>query len=91
MPESFASESLPALHARISDVVKPWAERSPDHAALVEATGTWTYRQLGLVVSRTQAWLGSLGIRPGDRVMIVGENCREFVALLLGTAFCPRS
>jgi long-chain acyl-CoA synthetase len=85
MPESFASESLPALHARISDVVKPWAERSPDHAALVEATGTWTYRQLGLVVSRTQAWLGSLGIRPGDRVMIVGENCREFVALLLGT------
>ena len=29
---------------------------------------------------------GSLGVRPGDRVMIVGENCRAFVSILLASA-----
>lgn len=68
---------------RICDVVGPWAERLPDHAALVDATGNWTYRQLAGVISETQAWLRDSGVRPGDRVMIVGENCRAFVAVLL--------
>jgi long-chain acyl-CoA synthetase len=86
MPEPFASDSLSTLPTRISDVVKPWAERSPDHPALIEASGTWTYQQLNSTVSRTQVWLGAVGVRPGDRVMIVGENCREFVAILLATA-----
>jgi long-chain acyl-CoA synthetase len=74
------------LPVRISDVVKPWAQLLPDHPALVEASGTWTYRQLACAISETQAWLGKLGVRPGDRVMIVGENCREFVILLLASA-----
>src|SRR5205807_9423151 len=32
----------------------------------------------------TQVWLQGLGVRPGDRVMIVCDNCRAFVAILLG-------
>lgn len=74
------------LPVRISDVVKPWAELSPDHPALVEASGAWTYRQLTCAISESQAWLRKSGVRPGDRVMIVGENCREFVTLLLASA-----
>jgi len=74
------------LPNRICDIVKPWAERLPDQLALVEAGGSWTYRQLDTVIGKTQAWLGALGIRAGDRVMIVGENCRAFVALLLAAA-----
>jgi long-chain acyl-CoA synthetase len=84
--ETQASEILRVLPARISDVVKPWAERSPDRPALIEASGGWTYRQLASAISKTQAWLGESGVRPGDRVMIVGENCREFVAILLASA-----
>jgi acyl-CoA synthetase (AMP-forming)/AMP-acid ligase II len=84
--ENQASEILRALPDRITDVVAPWTERSPDRPALVEASGTWTYRQLALAISKTQAWLRELGVRPGDRVMIVGENCREFVAILLASA-----
>jgi acyl-CoA synthetase (AMP-forming)/AMP-acid ligase II len=68
---------------RICDVITPGSEHSPDHPALVEASGTWTYRQLASVVSDTQRWLFDLGVRPGDRVMIVCENCRAFVAILL--------
>src|SRR5580692_822655 len=74
------------LPTRISDAIKPWAERSPDQPALVEASGTWTYRQLILVVAEVQTWLVDSGVRPGDRVMIVCENCRAFVAILLATA-----
>src|SRR5438067_6279121 len=77
---------LKTLPWRISDVVKPWAERSPDHPALVVTAGTWTYRHLASVVADTQVWLQGLGVRPGDRVMIVCDNCRAFVAILLGAA-----
>ena len=68
---------------RISDVVKSWAERLPDHPAIVDPTGSWTYRELESIIDQTADWLRGSGIRPGDRVMIVGENCREFAAVLL--------
>ena len=83
MTEDQASAILKGLPARICDVVEPWAERSPDHPALVEASGTWTYQQLATVISETHKWLIEAGVRPGDRVMIVCENCRAFVAVLL--------
>jgi acyl-CoA synthetase (AMP-forming)/AMP-acid ligase II len=72
--------------ARINDAITPWAESAPDHPVLVEATGTWTYRQLSEAVAKTQVWLLNSGVRPGDRVMIVCENCRAFVAILLALA-----
>lgn len=80
------SQVLTNLPARISDVLKPWAECSPDRPALVETSGIWTYRQLSLAVAETQNWLLECGVRPGDRVMIVCENCRAFVAILLAAA-----
>jgi len=77
---------LNSLPNRISDVVEPWAKGSPDHLALVEVSGSWTYGQLQSAVVETQAWLVESGVRPGDRVMIVCENCRAFVAILLALA-----
>ena len=74
------------LPTGISDVIKPWVENSPDRIALLEASGTWTYRQLALVVAATETWLLDSGVRPGDRVMIVCENCRAFVAIFLALA-----
>jgi acyl-CoA synthetase (AMP-forming)/AMP-acid ligase II len=71
------------LPERISDVLEPSLERLPDQPALVEASGTWTYRQLASAMSDAQRWLLDSGVRPGDRVMIVCENCRAFVAILL--------
>jgi acyl-CoA synthetase (AMP-forming)/AMP-acid ligase II len=86
MIENDVSAILTNLPTRISDVVKPWAELSPDHPALVESSSTWTYRQLASAVADTEIWLINSGVRPGDRVMIVSENCRAFVAILLALA-----
>jgi long-chain acyl-CoA synthetase len=86
MTQSNASELRMNLPTRISDVINPWVENSPDRIALVETSGTWTYRQLALVVAGTQTWLRDSGVRPGDRVMIVCENCRSFVAIVLALA-----
>jgi long-chain acyl-CoA synthetase len=86
MPEEQLSEILARLPLRISDVAKPWVERSPEHLALVEASGSWNYQQLEMAIGRTELWLKERGVRPGDRAMIVCENCRAFVALLLALA-----
>jgi acyl-CoA synthetase (AMP-forming)/AMP-acid ligase II len=80
------SNLLKALPPRISDVIKPWAEKSPGHPALAEASGQWTYGDLAAAVSETAAWLLDSGVRPGDRVMLVCENGRAFVGALLATA-----
>ncbi len=76
MIEDQVADILAGLPSRICDVVKPWAERAPDHPALVESGGAWSYGQLAVRVSETQAWLQTSGVRPGDRVMIVCENSR---------------
>ena len=83
MTDMQASELLKSLPENISDVIKPWAERSPERLAVIETSGSLTYRQLQTVVDETQAWLRNLGVRPGDRVLLVCENCRAFVAILL--------
>ncbi len=80
------AELLANLPDRIGDVIRPWADSAPDQPALTEPSGTWTYQQLALVVAETQTWLLESGVRPGDRVMVVCENCRAFVAILLAIA-----
>ncbi|MGH9717523.1 MAG: class I adenylate-forming enzyme family protein [Candidatus Acidiferrales bacterium] len=79
---NFIPASSRSQLTRISDVVTLWAERSPNLPALVEAGGSWTYTQLASAIADTQIWLSNSGVRPGDRVMIVCENCRAFVAML---------
>jgi acyl-CoA synthetase (AMP-forming)/AMP-acid ligase II len=73
------------LPTHIRDLVKLWSDRSPEHPALIETNGCWSYRKLDEVVAETEKWLQGLGIRAGDRVMIVGENSRCLVAVLLAT------
>jgi long-chain acyl-CoA synthetase len=83
MSEIQASELLKSLPESISDVTKPWTDHSPDRLSIVEAAGSWTYRELDAVVAETRTWLRESGVRSGDRVMIVCENCRAFVAIFL--------
>lgn len=80
------SELLADLPERIGALASRWAETAPERVALVDAGGAWRYGELPRVVDATRDWLIHAGVRPGDRVMIVAENCRATVALLLGAA-----
>jgi long-chain acyl-CoA synthetase len=68
---------------RICDAVQSWADHLPDQKAVVDPHGSWTYREFDEVISLTAGWLRASGVRAGDRVMIVGENSRQFAAVLL--------
>ena len=83
MTDIHAPELLQSLPDSISDVIEPWTERSPDQLALVETSGSWTYHQLHTVVGAAGTWLRDSGVRSGDRVVLVCENCRAFVAIFL--------
>ena len=64
MTEIQVSELLQSLPESISDVIKPWAERSPDQLALVETSGSWTYRELDAAVAATRALASRLRRAP---------------------------
>jgi acyl-CoA synthetase (AMP-forming)/AMP-acid ligase II len=81
--EEQVPEILKNLPARVGEIPRAVMNRLRNHAALVEGSETWTYEQLNFAVVRTQAWLQNLAVRPGDRVMIVSENCRAFITLFL--------
>jgi long-chain acyl-CoA synthetase len=82
-PVGDVSEILAALPERISDVVTPWAQKIPQQLALVDPSGSWTYSQLSDVINEVREWLIESGVRPGDRVAIVCENNRIYIAVLL--------
>lgn len=44
-----------------------------------------TFTELANRARQTATFLGSLGVRPGDRVLVVARNSPEWVELLLGT------
>lgn len=77
---------LARLPARISHVIRPWAARTPDHPALADAAGTWSYGELAEAVRQGATWLAARGVRPGDRVLVVSENCRPIAAIVLALA-----
>ena len=71
------------LPRRIHDVTAGQVAEAPDRIALVENGASWSYRDLDQRVSEIAAVLSSLGIRAGDRMIIVSENCIALAALLL--------
>jgi long-chain acyl-CoA synthetase len=74
------------LPRRIHDVTARQVAKAPDRIALIEDGASWSYGDLEQRVTEIAAVLSSLGIRPGDRMIIVSENCIALAALLLATS-----
>ena len=77
---------LADLPQRLSEIPRRWAAQAPDAPALWERGTCWTFRQLAAAVDAGADLLRQLGVRAGDRVMIVGENCAAHVALIFAAA-----
>ncbi|MEP6657995.1 MAG: AMP-binding protein [Betaproteobacteria bacterium] len=73
---------LAALPRRLGDIVDINATRHPGRPALRERGRQWTYATLCEASESAARGLRQAEVRPGDRVMIVGENCAAMVALL---------
>ena len=68
----------------VHDLFAGEAQRRPEHVALVDPRGAWTYGELDLAVSRLAARLRADGIRPGDRVAIWAHRGAPLVWSILG-------
>ncbi|GGC86650.1 class I adenylate-forming enzyme family protein [Chelatococcus reniformis] len=90
MNEVLARQAEPAplagLPNRISDVVTRMAEERPTGLALTEPGRAWTFGDLARIVGDTAQALGRLGVRPGDRILIVSENSLALAALLFAAS-----
>ncbi|MET7637237.1 AMP-binding protein [Streptomyces sp. NPDC005438] len=56
----------------------------PDRVAVVDGERRLTYRQLAEGVDRAAAALASVGLEPGDRVVVQLPNVAEFLTTVLG-------
>src|SRR5258707_5589473 len=70
----------------IHRVADRYVAKFPDRVALLEDGASWTYRELDRSVKEVATVLGSLGVRAGDRMIIVSENCIALAALLLAAS-----
>jgi acyl-CoA synthetase (AMP-forming)/AMP-acid ligase II len=81
-----AAAIVRALPKRIHQVMDPYVASTPDRLALIDDNATLTYRELDRAVEDTADALRGLGIRAGDRMLIVSENSIPLACLLLAAS-----
>jgi len=81
-----AAKILESLPDRIHQVFDHFVAATPDGIAVIGDDEKLTYRQLDRAVSGTEDALRQLGIRAGDRVLIVSENCIALACLLFAAS-----
>lgn len=84
--DSEIHEILHGLPERLHQAMDRAVAQTPDYPALIDDSRTWSYRQLANAVESTASALQSLGVRPGDRMMLVSENCIEMACLMLAAS-----
>ena len=81
-----AAEIVNMLPRRIHEVIDAHVAASPDRTALIDDKGILTYREFDRAVGGTVDALCALGIRAGDRMMLVSENSIALACLLLAAS-----
>ncbi len=71
---------------RIHHLMQTWLAERPDAPSVRDAHAALSYRQLHEASMAAQAQLEALGVRPGDRVLVVGENCVTLCVLVLAAS-----
>jgi acyl-CoA synthetase (AMP-forming)/AMP-acid ligase II len=69
----------------ITDHLRHWASTDPERVAIVYYGSAISYAELDEVSDRFAGWLGSVGVRAGDRVGVLLPNCPQFVIAMMGT------
>ncbi len=77
-----ATEILEGLPRRLHKIIVRHVAERPDHPALAENGGTWSYRDFSDAVDLVATDLWRLAVRPGDRVVIASENSVPLAAFV---------
>jgi len=85
-PTIDAAALLAALPQRIDAIPRSAAMRTPQAPALIEGDRTLCYAALVDEIERRAVLLRARGVRAGDRVLLVSENCIDQVALIFAAA-----
>jgi len=68
----------------IHHLLDRWRTEAPGRPFIHLPDGrSLSFAQLGALTDTAEAELRALGVRPGDRVLVVAENCPEHAALIL--------
>jgi long-chain acyl-CoA synthetase len=81
-----AAEVANTLPHRIHEVMDVHVVASPDRTALIDDNASLTYREFDRALASTVDALRSLGIRAGDRLMLVSENSIPLACLLFAAS-----
>lgn len=65
----------------VHEILTRHALACPERVAIVEEQRSWTYGELHTAVQSAGGWLSAMGVRAGDRLMLVCENSCASVAL----------
>jgi fatty-acyl-CoA synthase len=89
-----AGKEVEAGVRTLADLTRRGAKRFRDKTAVAMGDHALTYAELGRDANNLAVALRELGVRPGDRVAIMAENCVEFVvvafaAIKAGAWFAP--
>ena len=84
-PANAPTEPLyPLGKITLGEILREWAKRQPDKAAVVFYGSTLSYGELDRLSDRYAALLASHGVKPGDRVAVMLGNCPQFYIAFFG-------
>ncbi|MBU0464037.1 MAG: long-chain fatty acid--CoA ligase [Proteobacteria bacterium] len=72
----------------IGDIPRLNARRYPEKKALIMGDEHMTFNVLNELSNKLASGLISMGIKPGDKVAVMAQNCLEFPVILYATAKC---
>jgi len=78
-----------ASPTRLHELLSHQADVSPDAVGLIDVDGTpLTYFQWQRQVESCADWIRETGVRPGDRVMLIAENCADYAIHVFAIWHC---
>lgn len=71
---------------KIIDYIEEWADKEPNHVALISGTQEITYKKLFEEAYKYAAAFLKMGVLPGDRIAYMFDCCLEFFYMYLGAS-----
>jgi acyl-CoA synthetase (AMP-forming)/AMP-acid ligase II len=75
-----------AAPRRIHEVFQPWSVTHPQKIALADAERSMTYAELAAAVEAVAQRLAGVGLRAGDRLLLVAENSVALAVCILAAS-----